>query len=160
MVIAHNSTSINFAVLWRIPLLIITTTLIDRVDYGVIKSFEDIRKYRVGVVKNVAHHQYLLNNGFEEGENLQAVNNVNLNIKKLFKDRIDLLISNDYTLPILLKNLNLSFNDVQKTYSILESKEGYIAFNKNISDELIQRINTSFLKLKESGQLDNLLISK
>ena len=44
MVIAHNTTSINFAVLWRIPLLMITTTLIDRADYFIVSSFDDIFK--------------------------------------------------------------------------------------------------------------------
>jgi hypothetical protein len=44
MVIAHNSTSINFAVLWRVPLLIITTTKIDRVNYELVRSIEDIFK--------------------------------------------------------------------------------------------------------------------
>ena len=59
MVIAHNTTSINFAVLWRIPLLIITTTLIDRVDYFVVRSFEDIFKTkRININKSYKDQDY------------------------------------------------------------------------------------------------------
>ena len=59
MVIAHNTTSINFAVLWRIPLLMITTTLIDRVDYYVVRSFEDIFKTkRININKSYKNKDY------------------------------------------------------------------------------------------------------
>ncbi len=59
MVIAHNSTSINFAVLWRVPLLIITTTLIDRVDYDIVRSIEDIFKTkRININKSYKDQDY------------------------------------------------------------------------------------------------------
>jgi hypothetical protein len=59
MVIAHQSTSINFAVLWRIPLLIITTTLIDRTDYEIVRSFEDILKTkRININKSYKNQDY------------------------------------------------------------------------------------------------------
>jgi len=59
MVFAHNTTSINFAVLWRIPLLIITTTLIDRVDYFVVRCYEDIFKTkRININKSYKNHDY------------------------------------------------------------------------------------------------------
>ncbi|MDC0198392.1 hypothetical protein OAK13_06210, partial [Candidatus Thioglobus sp.] len=44
IVIVHNSTSMNFAVLWKIPLLIITTTIIDRIDYSTMKAIEKVFK--------------------------------------------------------------------------------------------------------------------
>ena len=59
MAIAHLSTSINFAVLWRIPLLIITTTLIDRTDYEIVRSFEDILKTkRININKSYKNQDY------------------------------------------------------------------------------------------------------
>ena len=59
MVIAHNSTSINFAVLWRIPLLIITTTLLDRMDHNTMRSFEDIFKTkRININKSYKDQDY------------------------------------------------------------------------------------------------------
>ena len=59
MAIAHQSTSINFAVLWRIPLLIITTTLIDRADYEIVRSFEDILKTkRININKSYKNQDY------------------------------------------------------------------------------------------------------
>ena len=59
MVIAHHTTSINFAVLWRIPLLMITTTLIDRGNYFVVRSFEDIFKTkRININKSYKNKDY------------------------------------------------------------------------------------------------------
>ncbi len=59
MTIAHNTTSINFAVLWRIPLLIITTTLIDRTEYNILRSFEDIFKTkRININKSYKNQDY------------------------------------------------------------------------------------------------------
>ena len=59
MAIAHQSTSINFAVLWRIPLLIITTTLIDKTAYNVFRSFEDIFKTkRININKSYKNQDY------------------------------------------------------------------------------------------------------
>jgi len=59
MVIAHNSTSINFAVLWRIPLLIITTTKIDRADYYTMKSIDNIFKTkRININKSYKDQDY------------------------------------------------------------------------------------------------------
>ena len=59
MAIAHLSTSINFAVLWRIPLLIITTTLIDKTAYNAFRSFEDIFKTkRININKSYKNQDY------------------------------------------------------------------------------------------------------
>jgi hypothetical protein len=59
MAIAHQSTSINFAVLWRIPLLIITTTLIDKTAYNTFRSFEDIFKTkRININKSYKNQDY------------------------------------------------------------------------------------------------------
>ena len=59
MVIAHHTTAINFAVLWRIPLLIITTTLIDKTAYNTFRSFEDIFKTkRININKSYKNQDY------------------------------------------------------------------------------------------------------
>jgi hypothetical protein len=59
MVFAHNTTSINFAVLWRIPLLMITTTFLDRANYNETKSFEDIFKTkRININKSYKNQDY------------------------------------------------------------------------------------------------------
>ena len=60
MVIVHNSTSMNFAVLWKIPLLIITTTIIDRIGYSTMKSIENIFKTkRININKAYKDKDYI-----------------------------------------------------------------------------------------------------
>jgi hypothetical protein len=60
MVIVHNSTSMNFAVLWKIPLLIITTTIIDRINYSTMRSIEDIFKTkRININKPYKDKDYI-----------------------------------------------------------------------------------------------------
>ena len=60
MVIVHNSTSMNFAVLWKVPILIITTTIIDRVGYSTMKSIEDVFKTkRININKPYKDKDYI-----------------------------------------------------------------------------------------------------
>jgi hypothetical protein len=60
MVIVQNSTSMNFAVLWKIPLLIITTTIFDRNDYSTMKSIENIFKTkRININKAYKDKDYI-----------------------------------------------------------------------------------------------------
>ena len=60
IVIVHNSTSMNFAVLWNIPILIITTTLIDRFNYSTMKSIEDVfNTKRININKPYKDKDYI-----------------------------------------------------------------------------------------------------
>ena len=60
MVIVQNSTSMNFAVLWKIPLLIITTTIFDRNGYSTMKSIENIFKTkRININKAYKDKDYI-----------------------------------------------------------------------------------------------------
>jgi len=50
----------------------------------------------------------------------------------------------------------ISPNQLQQTPVILLESEGYIAFSKNIPDEIIQKWQNAFELLKKSGKYQNL----
>ena len=98
MVIVQNSTSMNFAVLWKIPLLIITTTIFDRNGYSTMKSIENIFKTkRININKVYKDKDYIkISNGvvaqydfYKENliktNNSPKVNSVKILIKGLKK---------------------------------------------------------------------------
>lgn len=120
-----------------------------------INALEDTRIYRIGVIKNASNHFYLKKYGFEDGHFLQTVPSVRMNIKKLLKDRVDLIVSNDFTLPLLLENEGLPFDTIQKAYSINKIEAGYLAFNKETSPELLNKLDKAFNYLKLHGDLHN-----
>jgi polar amino acid transport system substrate-binding protein len=116
-----------------------------------INALEDAKKYKVGVVRNVANHKYLLSQGFEEGKNLETVTDPQQNVKKLFAQRIDLLISNELPLMILMKEVGFSMNDVEPCFTPIESDAGYIGLNMQTADQVIQQLQTAFEALQAEG---------
>ena len=49
----------------------------------VVKNLEDAKRYRIGVVKDYFVYTYLIQNGFEDGRNLEPIHDDDLNFKKL-----------------------------------------------------------------------------
>ena len=68
--------------------------------------------------------------------------------------RIDLIINSDYTLPLLLDDMNISLDKFEKVYTVFESQAGYMGFNKSISLSLIRKISLAFDELKNNGEID------
>lgn len=122
----------------------------------VLGSLDDAKQYRVGVVRNVANHKYLLSMGFVEGKNLFPVPTPEMNCQKLIHHRIDLLISNEFTLPLLLQNTGNSMEQVERTFDVLESEPGYIAFNPYTADSTVAKVQKSFELLKYQNVLDSI----
>lgn len=120
----------------------------------VINSLDDAKKYKVGVVRNVANHKFLLSKGFDDGVHLDPVVAPQQNVKKLFMGRIDLLIGNEYTLPTLLKEANITYGSIERIYSVLESEPGYMGFSLDTPDELVDKIQHAFEKVQSKGTID------
>lgn len=117
-----------------------------------VDSLSDAKKYRVGVLNKVANHKFLLEQGFVEGKNLFIVTEPGQNIKKLFAERIDLLINNPYTLSIQLPKLKHTLSDLQAGIPLYKSEPVFIGLNKNISAETASKLQDAYLHLKQQGQ--------
>ncbi len=115
-------------------------------------SIPDARKYITGVMNNDNAHQHLKKHGFKEVTHLDVVHDEILNIKKLLAGRIDLIPSAELSLSYRMHKHNLPYHELEKALVIYGNEaRSYMAFNKNTSTEIVQRVQKAFDTLKADG---------
>ena len=123
-----------------------------------INSFEDINKYEVGVVRNDIAEQLLLSNGVYE-KNLQEVANVISNLKKLNVDRVDLIGYTEIALKWVIKKNKYNLDDYEIVFNLTKEPSSlYFAFNKDTSDEIIEKFQNVLDEVKKEGTYDNIIL--
>lgn len=123
----------------------------------VLHSLDDAKQYQIGVVDGDSMHQYLKHRGFETNT-LQVVTRDTQNLKKLFEERIDLIIWTELTLPIKTKALGLPYHELEKVLRVWQDEEGYyLAFSQKTSDELVEQASIALTQIKEEGLLESVV---
>lgn len=118
-----------------------------------VNSLEDAKAYIVGGYKS-AQTDYLIELGFSR---LDIVLKEALNFKKLLAGRIDLMPSNELMMVTKLKDARLPLNTVEKVIIFDKRYDYYLALNKSISDEKVEKLQKALLRMKENGQYERLL---
>ncbi len=113
----------------------------------VLQSLEDAWKYTTGVMKDNGDHHFLRSRGFEDGKHLDVVTRMELNVRKLFAGRIDLLATSEWWLPKNVGQVGHKPGEVEMAYLFMEL-ELYMAFSKTTSDDIVDRVKTAFEKIK------------
>lgn len=116
-----------------------------------ISSLEDVKKFKIGLMREDATHQYFIGKGFSEHKNLDITSKEDLNIKKLFIGRVDLIAGNEISLKYKFKELGFNYNEISKIFPIIESGGYYMAFSKSTSDEICNKVESSFNQLESGG---------
>ena len=118
----------------------------------VIESLDDTRRYVIGVVKGDSMHQHLLSRGFLEGRNLDVVSKEVLNLKKLFRGRIDLVVWTELTLPLKASAAGLCYNQLEKALVLWRDGEGYYsAFSRQTPDAVVERARIALEQIRAEG---------
>jgi polar amino acid transport system substrate-binding protein len=122
-----------------------------------VHSIEDAKKIsKIGVTKNVATHEILLNHGFTNLDVLQSGAD-DKNLKRLLKGRVDSWPTAYYAgIYNARKNGVLDQVEVIKDVSILTGHL-YIAFNKETDDQIIHQWQSALDLLKSDGVIDDIL---
>ena len=112
-----------------------------------IKSFNDIKNYSVGVIRGFNEHQLLLSLGLIDEKNLFLTVNLKQNTSKFLAGRVDLIVA--YSIGGKFQKLHgLNEDDVIKVFDLHDSEPGYMAFNLDIDDKIISRLKKSYKTLK------------
>ncbi len=121
-----------------------------------INALENARHYIVGGVIEDARVNYLKNNGFNV---IETVTRDELNIRKLYAGRIELMICNEFSFAYLVKSINFKIDDFEKAFLLEEFSKGdfYMAFSRTTSDELVDKLKTALDKIKSNGTYDSIL---
>ena len=141
---------------WVGPLRAAKDVLIARKDRNIkIDSLEDIKKYKIGTIRDDIAELYLINAGISV-DNMESVAETILNIKKLNRGRIDLwAYGEDGAMWELKAN---GFNPVEyESVRVIGSKDIYFAFNKDTPDAVIQTLQAALDSLKNDGEYQKIL---
>lgn len=129
----------------------------ERADIS-IKSLDDAKKYKIGTTIDDAREQYLLSKGFEKGAQIEEVGTNDLNVRKLFGKRIDLVPMPELLGYDLTKRSGFDPSQLIKVFELSEiSSEGlYFAFSKDTSDEVLNKFRQALDKIKSDGTYDKI----
>jgi polar amino acid transport system substrate-binding protein len=114
-----------------------------------LNSLEDAKQYNVGAYKGDAIAEYLLGKGLEPITALRDTENA----KKLLAGRIDLWATGDPAGRYLAKQEGISGF---KTILRFDSAELYLALNKEVPDEVVQKLQAELDKLRSEGFVDDI----
>ncbi|MFA6309245.1 MAG: transporter substrate-binding domain-containing protein [Clostridia bacterium] len=129
---------------------------------AVIKNLNDLKKYKIGTVKDHYTQNYLLKNGFKEGKNLFSIDadasSDATNVQKLIDKKIDFLIANRRGIDYIVKN-NSNFSEKIKLFYTIKELElpAYLAASKGTSQEIIDKFTEGFNKIKANGIYDEII---
>jgi polar amino acid transport system substrate-binding protein len=111
-----------------------------------ISSLDDVKKYKIGAIRDDVLEQKLLSSGFKR-ENIESVATLKQNFDKLNLGRIDLITHTKSTLNEFIKLENEN-PDKYKIYFVIGEQKNYYAFNNNISDDVIRLFQNALDGLK------------
>ena len=110
-----------------------------------IKTFNDAKKYSVGVERGDYKYEFLINKGFTK---VEIANSDDLNFLKLFGSRVDLLIAGEAFMKEHLNKLGKSYSIVEKIYKIKEiDSRRYLAIKKSTPDEIVEKLRKIILSV-------------
>ncbi|GAB6887231.1 ABC transporter substrate-binding protein [Desulfothermus okinawensis JCM 13304] len=120
------------------------------------KHIEDLRTYRIGLVKGYINTDKIDNANYLIKD--YARNDL-INLKKLIKGRVDLIVIDKYVAYYLMKKyLPHCINKVEVLSPIIEYKNLYVCFPKNRKNslKLLHDFNKGLSILRRNGTLDRL----
>jgi polar amino acid transport system substrate-binding protein len=127
---------------WAGPLSTMNIVVFLKKDSNIkITSLNDLRNYKVGVVKNDVGQQLV--NSEVKGLKLYVSDNASDNLQNLNAGTIDLMVYDEASIKDVIKQKGLNTENYKSIYTVKEVGL-WIAFNPLTSDALVQAIQTEF----------------
>ncbi len=122
-----------------------------------IHSLDDAKKVnRIGVIKDVANHEFLRSHGFTNLDIIKSGSD-DKNIRKLAKGRIDLWPSLRTAGLFSAKQMHLADQIEPIDNLVLFSGDLYIAFSKTTDDKTIHAWQQALDQIRASGAIDKIV---
>lgn len=109
----------------------------------------EAKKYRIGTLRSGGGYDVLKHAGFIVGENLDIATDEYANIRKLFKQRVDLILQEVEPLKLRLKELGFAESAVKKVFSIVPEggQVGCMAFSNDTPKVMVERVKKALQKV-------------
>lgn len=119
-----------------------------------LRSFEQAKKYRIGVGANSFEYEKLTYLGFPYVVSVPTYNQLMAMLKA---NRYDLFFSADRTFKGMLENSNSNPDSFDTAFHISSiNQQMYIAMNKSSNPQLVKRLTNAYQQLKEAGEVERL----
>ncbi|OPZ77734.1 MAG: putative amino-acid-binding protein YxeM precursor [Alphaproteobacteria bacterium ADurb.Bin438] len=117
-----------------------------------INSYDDLKKYKIGVVRGELGEDLLEKNGVDK-TSIDASSNSSANVKKFNAGRFDLLVGENTVIPYEYKRLGFDPSELEEVFTMSEA-HFYYAFSKDVSDEVISSLQSALDELQKDGSVD------
>jgi polar amino acid transport system substrate-binding protein len=136
----------------------ILLSLKERTDIK-LHNLDDMRKYKIGTVRDDLIEHHLMKNGFKPGKNIDQCSGYAINIKKLLFKRTDVCAIGKLVGYDILRKMELEpSNIVQEVYHFDSLSNGVnMAFQKDTSDETLEKFRKALETIKNNKTYDKIL---
>lgn len=125
-----------------------------RVDIK-IKKFDDIKKYKIGAVRDDFRAQWLSKQGITNQLNL--VPSDSHNMRNLFDRKIDIFPVGELVAYNIAHQEGHAFNDLEKTmYNKDMSADLYMAFSSQTPDVVVEKSKKALFEIKKDGTYEKI----
>ncbi len=121
-----------------------------------INSKEDLRKYRVGIVRDTSAMKLVVERGLFTKQQIDEAPSTTSNMKKLFFKRIDFILATRGGARYEIDHLPYKQDDIEAIYTLDEGYQFYFAINKSSDPIVVQKLKLAFEKIKATGLMDTL----
>ncbi|WMW82416.1 ABC transporter substrate-binding protein [Undibacterium cyanobacteriorum] len=119
-----------------------------------IKSEADLRKYRVGIVRDTSAIKLVVERGLFSKQQIDEAPTTTSNMKKLFFRRIDFILATSGGARYELEHLPYRLEDIEPIYTLDEDFQFYFAVNKSTDAVTVNKLKAAFEKIKATGLLE------
>ena len=120
-----------------------------------IKTFDDIKKYKIGAVRDDFRTQWLIKQGLTN--QLDLVPDDRHNIRKLFDHKIDIFPVSEFVAYHIAHQEGYAFNDLEKTLYVRDlSVDLYMAFSNQTSDIIVEKCEKALFEMKNDGTYEKI----
>jgi polar amino acid transport system substrate-binding protein len=120
-----------------------------------IKTFEDIKKFKIGAVQDDFRAQWLIKQGIEK--QLTLVPDDMQNMRNLFNRKIDIFPIGELVAYHIAHQEGRAFNDLEKTMYVKDmSADLYMAFSKQTPDVMVEKCKKALFEIKKDGTYEKI----
>ena len=120
-----------------------------------INTFDDIKKYKIGAVRDDFRAQWLMKQGI--ANQLDLVPDDSQNLRNLFDRKIDIFPIGELVAYNIAHQEGHAFNDLEKTMYVKDmSADLYMAFSLQTPDVVVEKCKKALFEVKKDGTYEKI----
>lgn len=120
-----------------------------------IKTFDDVKKYKIGAVRDDFRAQWLMKQGVKD--QLALVPDDRQNMRNLFDRKIDIFPIGEFVAYRIAHQEGRAFNDLEKTLYVKDmSADLYMAFSNQTPDVVVEKCKKALFEIRKDGTYEKI----